>query len=60
MGIGELCDFRDLDFGFSASSGVGEGDGAFAGLVDLVLRLGEVMIGIGRSTSSRTLASPIS
>ena len=52
--------FCDWDFGFIATSGVGEVDDELAGLADFVLRLGAVMIGIGRSTSSRTLARPIS
>jgi hypothetical protein len=60
VGVCELRDFRDLGFGFGSSTGAGEGDGEEVGLVDLVLRLGEVMIGMGRSTSSRTLARPIS
>ena len=60
VGVGELRDFRDLGFGFGSSTGAGEADGEEVGFVDLVLRLGEVMIGMGQSTSSRTLARPIS
>ena len=58
--VDAVGDFFGWAFGFGESSGVGEADGEPAGLMDLVLRLGEVMIGMGRSTSSRTLARPIS
>ena len=57
-GVGKLEGFANLDFGFDAARGVEEGVGETEGLDDLVLRLGAVMIGMGRRTSSRTLARP--
>ena len=57
-GVGKLEGFAKLDFGFDDARGVGVGGGELEGLDDFVLRLGVVMIGMGRRTSSRTLARP--
>ena len=57
-GVGKLEGFAKLDFGFDDARGVGVGGGELEGLDDFVLRLGDVMIGMGRRTSSRTLARP--
>lgn len=58
-GVGKLEGFTNLDFGFDDdASGVGVGVGETDGWDDLVLRLGAVIIGMGRRTSSRTLARP--
>ncbi len=57
-GVGKLECLAKLDFGFDDARGVGVGRGELEGLDELVLRLGEAMIGMGRSTSSRTLARP--
>ena len=57
-GVGKLEGFAKLDFGFDEAKGVGVGGGEAEGLDDFVLRLGDVMIGMGRRPSSRTLARP--
>jgi hypothetical protein len=57
-GVGKLEGFANLDFGFDDARGVGVGGGEAEGLDDFVLRLGDVMIGMGRRTSIRTLARP--